>query len=85
MRTKHKDTSHRTIALTPERRSQVAVAAASLGISGTRFIECAIYTALVTLAERDKVLAHMLARAGGVDWADLAAADHAELLARLAP
>jgi hypothetical protein len=82
---KHKDTPHRTIAITPERRSQIAVASAALGISGARFIECAIISALWTLAERDKVLAHMLARAGGVDWAELEAANHADLLARLAP
>jgi hypothetical protein len=40
------DIHHRRIDLTTARREQIAMAAAYLGISGQRFISCAIYCAL---------------------------------------
>jgi hypothetical protein len=58
----------------------VANAAAYLNISGERFIECAISSALMSLAERDKVLSFIFARSGGADWRELETAAHSDVL-----
>jgi hypothetical protein len=75
----------RTIGMPESRSRQIANAAAYLNITGEEFIQSAITAALLSLAEADKVFAHVLARSAGIDWQDLASATHGDVLAKLAP
>jgi hypothetical protein len=65
--------------MSEERSRMIANAAAYLNISGERFIECAISSALLSLAERDKVLCFIFSRSGGADWQELEAAAHSDV------
>lgn len=63
----------RTIHMPEVRSQQIALAAASLDITSEQFVQTAITTLLLTVAEHDAPLAFALARAGGVSWDDLVA------------
>jgi hypothetical protein len=63
----------RTIHMPEVRSQQIALAAASLGITSEQFVQTAITTLLLTVAEHDSPLAFALARAGGASWDDLKA------------
>lgn len=52
----------RSIDLTEERRRQIALAAAYLGVSGEKFIEKAIDDALTTIAETNRAFASLVAQ-----------------------
>jgi hypothetical protein len=61
----------RTIHMPPSRAEQIALAAASLGLSSECLIQNFITAGLLTLAERDAPLAFALARAAGATFEDL--------------
>lgn len=75
--------SHRTIASPPARQRQIATAAAYLNISGEMFIQSAITTALLCLAQADPTFALMLARAAGVTFDTLEFAGREDTIAQL--
>jgi len=72
--------SHRTIELTDQLRHQVAVAAAYLNTSGSRFITAAIKAAILELAGRDEHLAYMLAYEAGLDFESLGDSEVADVI-----
>jgi hypothetical protein len=63
----------RTVHMPEVRSQQIALAAASLDITSEQFIQTAITTLLLTVAEHDSPLAFALARAGGASFDDLEA------------
>jgi hypothetical protein len=65
------------------RAKQIAVAAAYLDTDGERVIQAAITALLLSLAQRDKVFAAMLARCSGVSWETLEFAAKQDTLASL--
>lgn len=85
MHTKHKDTPHRSIAMPRVRSRQVALAAAAMGVSSEQAIQSFITAGLLSLATHDRAFAMALARTAGMDFDELATADHTEVLARLMP
>ena len=75
----------RSIGMSQTRSRQIALAAASLGISSEQAIQSFITAGLLSLAGHDKAFAMALARSAGMAWDDLAEADSTDVLARLMP
>jgi hypothetical protein len=71
--------------MTATRSRQIALAAATLGLSSEMTIQSFLTAGLLSLAAHDKVFAMALARSAGMAWDDLASADSTDVLARLMP
>lgn len=65
------ETRSRKITMTAERSDMLSLASASLGLSSGELIDKFITAGLLTLAEKDNVLALAMARVGGMSWDDL--------------
>ena len=75
----------RSIGMTTTRSRQLALAAATLGLSSELTIQSFITAGLLSLAAHDRAFAMALARSAGMTWDDLAEADSTDVLARLMP
>ena len=74
----------RTIGMSEPRSRMLACLAAYMNTDAESLIQASISMLLIAAAQNDKILSLVLARAGGVDWLELEAAQHSDVLEKLA-
>jgi hypothetical protein len=74
----------RTIGMSEARSRMLACLAAYMNTTSEILIQSAISSLLICAAQNDKILACVIARAGGVDWQELETAQHGDVLKDLA-